>query len=241
MIRHMRLASNHETSFFAPVSQLACFMKTNVDSKGGAIVLCGGKSSRMGHDKASLPFGPELMLQRVVRIITEVIDPAQIVVVAASEQMLPELPAQVIVTRDERPNRGPLEGIAAGLRSMPTCVESVYATSCDVPLLIPEFVAMMFERLGDCDIAVPYDGQYHHPLAAVYRPRVLAVIESLLASDRLRPRFLFDQVATTEVPVEELRVVDPTLSTLMNLNHPKDYQAALDLAFPSGKEGGKGR
>ena len=194
----------------------------------------------MGQDKASLPFGPERMLQRVVRIISEVIDPTQIVVVAASEQILPELPPQVIVTRDERPNRGPLEGIAAGLRSMPNCVEAVYATSCDVPLLIPRFVTMLFERLGNSDIAVPYDGQYHHPLSAVYRPRVLAVIESLLASDRLRPRFLFDQVAITEVLVEELHAVDPTLSTLMNLNHPEDYQAALDLAFPRGRESGRG-
>jgi len=215
-------------------------MNLNVDRKRGAIVLCGGKSSRMGQDKASLPFGPERMLQRVVRIISEVIDPTQIVVVAASEQILPELPPQVIVTRDERPNRGPLEGIAAGLRSMPNCVEAVYATSCDVPLLIPRFVTMLFERLGNSDIAVPYDGQYHHPLSAVYRPRVLAVIESLLASDRLRPRFLFDQVAITEVLVEELHAVDPTLSTLMNLNHPEDYQAALDLAFPRGRESGRG-
>ena len=209
-------------------------MKFNIDSKRGAIILCGGKSSRMGQDKATLPFGPELMLQRVVRIMTEVIEPTQIIVVAASEQILPELPTDVIVTRDEHPNRGPLEGIAAGLRSMPFCVEAVYATSCDVPLLIPEVVAMMFELLGNSDIAVPYDGQYHHPLAAVYRPRVLAVIDSLLATNRLRPRFLFDQVTTTEVPVEELRGVDPTLSTLMNLNHPEDYQAALDLAFPRG-------
>ena len=95
---------------------------------------------------------------------------------------------------------------------------------------------MMFERLGNSEIAVPYDGQYHHPLAAVYRPRVLALIESLLATDRLRPRFLFDQVTTTEVLVEELRGVDPNLSTLMNLNHPEDYQRALDKAFPTRNE-----
>ena len=194
----------------------------------GAIVLCGGKSSRMGQDKATLPFGPEMMLQRVVRILSLTIEPSSIVVVASSEQILPELPAPVIVTRDTRSNRGPLEGIATGLRSMPNSVESVYATSCDVPLMVPEFVAMMFERLGNDDIAVPYDGQYHHPLAAVYRPRVLTVIESLLAMDRLRPRFLFDRVSTTEVQVDDLRQVDPTLSTLMNLNSPEDYQTALE-------------
>ena len=199
-----------------------------METNRGAIVLCGGKSSRMGQDKATLPFGPEMMLQRVVRILSQAIDPSSIVVVASSEQILPELPAPVIVTRDTRSNRGPLEGIATGLRSMPNSVESVYATSCDVPLMVPEFVAMMFARLGNDDIAVPYDGQYHHPLAAVYRPRVLTVIESLLAMDRLRPRFLFDKVSTTEVHVDDLRKVDSTLSTLMNLNCPQDYQTALE-------------
>lgn len=222
----------HETNFFIQFSQLPDFMEFNVEMKKGAIVLCGGKSSRMGQDKATLPFGPELMLQRVVRILSQVIDPNAIVVVASPEQFLPQLPDQVIVTRDERPNRGPLEGIANGLRSMPNDVDAVYATSCDVPLMVPEFVAQMFDQLGKNEIAVPYDGQYHHPLAAVYRPRVLAVIELLLASDRLRPRFLFDEVATVEVPVDRLREVDPALSTLMNLNHPEDYQTALEQAFP---------
>ncbi len=181
----------------------------------------------MGRDKATLPFGPELMLQRVVRIVSQVVELTSIVVVAAPEQILPELPATIIVTRDERPERGPLEGLAAGLRSMPTCVDAVYATSCDVPRMIPEFVEWMFSSLGECDIAVPYDGKYHHPLAAVYRPNVLAVVESLLASDRLRPRFLFDEVRTAEISVKVLRRVDPNLSTLLNLNRPEDYQAAL--------------
>lgn len=198
-----------------------------IDMNKGAIILCGGKSSRMGRDKATLPFGPELMLQRVVRIVSQVVELTSIVVVAAPEQILPELPATIIVTRDDRPERGPLEGLAAGLRSMPTCVDAVYATSCDVPRMIPEFVEWMFSSLGECDIAVPVDGKYHHPLAAVYRPNVLAVVESLLASDRLRPRFLFDEVRTAEISVEVLRRVDPNLSTLLNLNRPEDYQAAL--------------
>jgi len=193
----------------------------------GAIILCGGKSSRMGRDKATLPFGPELMLQRVVRIVSQVVELNSIVVVAAPGQILPELPPKVIVTWDERPERGPLEGLAAGLRSLPRSVDAVYATSCDVPRMVPEFVEWMFSSLGECDIAVPVDGQYHHPLAAVYRPKVLAVVESLLASDRLRPRFLFDEMRTAEISVEVLRRVDPNLTTLLNLNRPEDYQAAL--------------
>jgi molybdopterin-guanine dinucleotide biosynthesis protein A len=70
------------------------------------IVLCGGRSTRMGVPKATLPFGPETMLQRVVRLLGSVVAP--IVAVAAREQKLPKLPEDVIVTRDEREQRGPL-------------------------------------------------------------------------------------------------------------------------------------
>ena len=198
--------------------------------KLGAIILCGGKSSRMGRDKATLPFGPECMLQRVVRLVGEVVDQSSMVVVAAPDQILPELPASIRIARDERQDRGPLEGLAAGLRTLGEEVDAAYATSCDVPLLVPRFVARMFELLDGHDIAVPRDGQHHHPLAAVYRRTVLPHILRLLTADRLRPRFLFDDLDTCEVAVDELKSVDPGLTTLMNLNHPEDYLAALKAA-----------
>ncbi len=196
----------------------------------GAIILCGGKSSRMGRDKATLPFGPELMLQRVVRLIGEVVDPRNIVVVAAPQQSLPVLSASVTFAHDERQYRGPLEGLATGIRAIGSQVDAFYATGCDVPLLVPAFVERMFHSLEDHDVAVPRDGQHHHPLAAVYRPGVLTKIDELLEADRLRPVFLFDEVRTREIPVDELRAVDPELSTLKNLNRPEDYAAALEVA-----------
>ena len=122
------------------------------------------------------------------------------------------------------------QGLAAGLRAIAERVDAAYATACDVPLLVPAFVERMFDLLGDYDVAVPFDGQYHHPLAAVYRPRVLEHVERLLESQRMRPRFLFDEVRTREVPVDELRAIDPKLSTLENLNYEEDYFAALSVA-----------
>jgi molybdenum cofactor guanylyltransferase len=196
----------------------------------GAIILCGGKSSRMGHDKATLPFGPELMLERVVRLIGEVVTLENIVVVAAENQQLPELPTGISVARDTHQYRGPLAGLATGFRKLVDRLDAVYATGCDVPLLVPAFVERMFQLLGDFEIAVPVDGEHHHPLAAVYRCSVLAPIEMLLNSDRMRPRFLFDEVRTREIPVEDLRDVDPQLSTLKNLNFPEDYITALEEA-----------
>jgi molybdenum cofactor guanylyltransferase len=195
--------------------------------KLGAIVLCGGQSSRMGFPKALLPFGPERMLQRVVRLVEEAVRRENIVVVAAAGQELPPLPAEVVVVHDRTPHRGPLEGLACGFAALAGRVDAAYATGCDVPLLLPAFVERMFALLGEHDIAVPKDKEFHHTLAAVYRVSVLAQIEHLLAADRLRPAFLFEQCDTREVPVDELRGADPDLQSLRNLNTVEEYQKAL--------------
>lgn len=182
----------------------------------------------MGAPKATLPFGDESLLERVARLAREVV--STIVVVAATGQELPPLPGEFIMATDREPERGPLEGIAAGLAALPSEIEAAYVTSCDVPLLAPAFIERMFQLLDDYEIAVPRDEPFHHPLAAVYRPRVLASVRSLLAEDRLRPVYLFEREHTRETPVAELRAVDPELRSLLNLNRPADYFAALAMA-----------
>ena len=194
----------------------------------GGIVLCGGKSTRMGVPKATLQFGPETMLQRVVRLLETVVSP--IVVVAARGQELPELPDEVSVTLDERDARGPLEGLRAGLKALPVEVDMAYVTSCDVPLLVPAFVERMIDLLGDHDIAVMEIDGFPHPLSAVYRRDTLPHIEALLAQDRLRPVYLFDAVRTRRVHAVDMMSVDPELRTLRNLNTREEYLEALTEA-----------
>ena len=198
--------------------------------KKGAIILCGGHSRRMGRDKASLPFGPESMLLRVVRLISQVVPPSNIVVVTSGDRELPSLPEGIVIAHDRRTNRGPLEGFLAGLKVSHPAIDAVFTTSCDVPLISPTFVGQMFESLGSDDIAVPGDGSLVHPLAGVYRPSVVTIVEQLLAADELRFRSLFDHVRTRMIPVEQLREFDPPLGSLMNLNSPDDYRTALNLA-----------
>jgi len=190
----------------------------------GGIVLCGGKSTRMGTSKALLRFGSETMLQRVVRLLGEVVTP--IVVVAAGDQELPALPSGVIVTRDEREGRGPLEGLRAGLKALPEHVDNAYVTSCDVPLLVPGFVRQILDLASGYDVAVMEIDGFTHPLSAVYRRSTLAHIEDLLAKDRLRPVFLFEAVRTKRVRPAEI-TADPNLRTLRNLNTREDYERAL--------------
>jgi molybdopterin-guanine dinucleotide biosynthesis protein A len=191
----------------------------------GGIVLCGGESSRMGRPKAWLPFAGEVMLCRVVRLLGEVVSP--IVVVAAPDQDLPPLPAGVEVVRDARRERGPLQGLAAGLAALAGRAEAAYASSCDVPLLRPAFVRRLVELRGEHAICVPNVGGYRHPLAAVYRLDVGPVVTELLAADCLRPTFLFDRVPTRFVLPKELADVDPDFRTLRNLNTPEEYESAL--------------
>jgi molybdopterin-guanine dinucleotide biosynthesis protein A len=193
--------------------------------KVGGIILCGGQSKRMGKPKAWLPIGGEIMLPRVVRLLSEAVLP--IVVVAAPEQDLPPLPGDVKIVRDEEKGRGPLQGLAAGLAALQGSAEAAFASSCDVPFLRPAFVRRMIELLGARQICVPHVGAYHHPLAAVYRVEVLDAVRTLLSEDRLRPVFLFDAAPTRVVQAEELSDIDPTFETLRNLNTPEDYEQAL--------------
>jgi molybdopterin-guanine dinucleotide biosynthesis protein A len=200
------------------------------------IVLCGGRSSRMGRPKAWLPFGDATLLQRAVRVLQTVVDP--VVVVAAPGQDLPALPDGVLIARDDRDYLGPLNGLAAGLAAIAGRADAAYLSSCDVPFLRSTFVRRIIDRLGDADICMPYVDGYRHPLAAVYRLNVLPAIRALLAAGRLRPVFLCEAQSTRLLAASEFADVDPDLQSLRNLNTPEDYQAALrELAHaPAGPD-----
>ncbi|MDA1194313.1 MAG: NTP transferase domain-containing protein [Planctomycetota bacterium] len=189
----------------------------------GAVVLCGGHSTRMGRDKATLPFGAETLLRRVVGILRPLVE--EVTVVGRRDQVLPALPADVRVAHDAIENRGPLGGLQAALTHAQADV--LYVTACDAPFLAPAFVTLLFESLGEADIAVAETEGFTHPLAAVYRRSVLPVVERLLQAERLRPVFLYAEVPTVRVPGEVLRRADPSLASLDNLNTPEAYAAAL--------------
>jgi molybdopterin-guanine dinucleotide biosynthesis protein A len=195
-----------------------------VDRVAG-IVLCGGQSSRMGRPKAWLPFGDELMLQRVVRLLSEVVSP--IIVVAAAGQELPPLPPSVILARDPQPDRGPLQGLAAGLAALPVSVTAAFVSSCDAPFLRSAFVRRMVQLIGPSAACVLDVGGRLHPLAAVYRREVAAIAEQLLADGRHGPADLCRAVNARVVTADELADVDPELHSLRNVNTPEEYAAAV--------------
>lgn len=191
----------------------------------GGIVLCGGRSSRMGRPKAWLPFGPQTMLQRVVHCLRLSVGP--VCVVAAPGQSLPAFPPDVLIAHDETEGLGPLAGLAAGLKTLEGKCTAAFATSCDVPFLQVRFVQAVCARLGDHDVVTPVEADFCHPLAAVYRTLCARKIDLLLQEGKRRPADLFTAVPTSRIPVDELRSVDPPLASLRNLNDPQAYLAAL--------------
>lgn len=186
----------------------------------------------MGVDKALLPFGDETMLARVVRRLSTAVD--TIVLVAASNQQLPAVPATAATlhfARDAQPGRGPLQGLAAGLQSLPQGCAAAFVASCDLPLLAPAFVARMFTLLDEeHDVVAPRHAGRVHPLAAVYRRGVAATVEQLLIGDQLKMQGLLAACRTRIVSAETWRDVDPDSHSLLNCNTTSDYEAALRLA-----------
>lgn len=181
----------------------------------------------MGTDKASLPLGNEVMLERMVRIVLDVCQP--VVVVAAKEQSLPELPNDVRIVRDSQPDRGPLQALRDGLHALPEKIDAAFVTGCDTPLLLPALITFIAEKIGPHEIALPVNDGFRDPLAAVYRTSCRTKAEELLSSGKRSLTSLLDACDTLEISSDLLKSVDPQLRSLLNCNRPEDYQAVLRL------------
>ena len=190
------------------------------DTVGSAVVLAGGRSSRMGRPKAMLPFGEEPLVALVVRRLAAVFP--DVVVVAAPGQELPELPATLV--RDEVAYLGPVGGIRYGLGACRSA--AAFVTSCDVPFLDLSLVSHLAARLSGHDVVVPHWEGRLQPLHAVYRRSVVSLLERQLQRNELRPVFLYDKVRTLKLAEDEVRAFDPDGWSFFNMNTPDDYERA---------------
>ena len=200
----------------------------------GAIVLAGGESTRMGRAKAGLDWHGSTLARRAVGIVRRVVD-GPVVVVRATGQQLPALPAEVEVAEDARPARGPLQGIAAGLAAVRGRADAVFVSGVDTPLLHPALIAAVIDALADdeqLDVALPVARGFAHPLAAAYRSAVADRLEDLLEQDLLGTRPLMERCRVRRLDEAALLAdpaiarYDPHLDSLLNLNEPAEYEAA---------------
>ncbi|HKX51734.1 MAG TPA: NTP transferase domain-containing protein [Candidatus Binatia bacterium] len=188
-----------------------------------AVILTGGKSSRMGRPKALLPFGNEPLIDHLVRRLEQKFK--RVVVVAAPGQELPPLAATVV--RDEVAYQGPVGGIYYGLKA--TSGTGAFVTSCDAPFLNLPLISFLTAQISNHDVVVPYWQGRFQPLHAVYRRSVVPLLEEQLERGELRPIFLYDKVRTRKVGEEEIRRFDPEGLSFLNMNAPDDYAQALML------------
>lgn len=198
---------------------------SNEEMQIGGMVLCGGESSRMNYPKALLPVGNELMLQRVVRIVSSVVSP--VIVIASREQELPALPKSVTVVHDRESAAGPLSAIGHGLEVLQEQCDAVFVSGCDTPLIQAEFIQMIISCLGENQLAMVREGKWVHPLAAVYRTSLDEPIQKLLSENKRRPLDLAETVNSGFLDVEILREIDPDLTGLQNINTRDQYQDLL--------------
>lgn len=190
-----------------------------------AIILCGGRSQRMGRDKALLPVSDEVFLERICRIVTPAT--GTVIVVAAEDQKVPELGTDVRVVTDLLPDAGPLAGLLTGLQELqrrnPQATQ-VWLSGCDAPFVSVPVIERLRQLLKDADAVVVEHQQQLQPLAAVYHVRILPVVNRLIESGQRSLQQLLHSIRCVRVDAESLRDLDPDLKFLRNINTPEDYQ-----------------
>lgn len=182
-----------------------------------AIVLCGGKSTRMGRDKAWLPWAGVPMVSHVVATLGPVVD--EVIVVSSRDLALPPLDARIV--HDREPALGPLSGIREGLAC--TRSELAFVTATDAPYLTAAFVQALLDQKG---AAAPEVDGYVQTLAAVYPRSSLALVEEMVRARRLRPLGLLEELHYTKLAAHEL----PDIGSVKGFNTPAEYLDAVRRA-----------
>ncbi|MBV0901957.1 molybdenum cofactor guanylyltransferase [Haloarcula salina] len=194
------------------------------------VVVAGGRSTRFGgRDKAVADLAGTPMIRRVADRLDSAVD--GLVVNCRAEQVTSITAALdgldgVTFATDERPDEGPVAGVAAGLAA----VESEYAAvvACDMPLVDPAFVTYLFERARGRDGAVPRPDEWLQPAQAVYRTEpMLAACRGALERGERRLR---DAVAELDCAVVQREAIrrHGALPSLENVNTPAELDAVAE-------------
>ena len=149
-------------------------------------VLAGGKATRMGADKALVPFRGAPMISHVASSLSRAGLDVLVVgrAVADYESVLD----------DDGPGGGPLVGLLTALRSSG---DDVFLAAVDQPLIRPETVRLLLEQPGDA--VVPFQAGHPQVTCALFRIACLEAVETLVAAGERKLRLLLDEVTTTRV------------------------------------------
>lgn len=160
------------------------------------VVLAGGKSTRMGRDKATLELGGQTLRERCATVLR-----------ACFAEVL-------VITQDDVPGLGPIGGLLTGLRRVKT--PALFLAACDMPFLDAKFIRRMAGELAGYDaVAVPGE-----PLHAVYATRILPVVEEQIATGEYSMNKLLARLRVNWISDTGLS------KALRNVNIPQEWEAA---------------
>jgi molybdopterin-guanine dinucleotide biosynthesis protein A len=180
-------------------------------------VMAGGKSSRLGRDKALLTLEGETLLERAVRTLQETT--AEQIVVGPPERRDQSRVAKVY--QDLYPSSGPLGGIYTALHFASNPL--VLVVACDMPFLNADLLRLLLSLADGYDVVLPVPDGRGEQLHAVYRTTCQPAIEQQIASGDFKIDRFFDRARVRRVDVEELRQHDPELRSFRNVNTPEDW------------------
>jgi molybdopterin-guanine dinucleotide biosynthesis protein A len=186
-----------------------------------AFILAGGKSSRMGADKAFVTLNGRTLLQRALDV-TRAVTP-NVRIVGVPQKFTPFAP----VVEDIFPGCGPLAGIHAALRASDTELNFILAV--DLPFVPADLLHFLLASALDssCTLTVPRIGERWQPLCAVYRRSFADLAEPALRASRYRIDRLFAETQIQIIAEDELQSAGFSAELFRNLNTPDELADAL--------------
>ena len=190
------------------------------------LVLAGGRSTRMGRDKATLNYGGRAQLERAMALLAPHVIRAYVSVRA--DQRAEPLRARFPQIADAQPNLGPIAGLLAAQAQHPEAAWLVLA--CDLPLLDATTLSHLLQARSPQRVATAFRSSHDglpEPLCAIYEPHSREPLRAFVAAGRDCPRrFLLS--------TDTLLVDGPNPAALDNVNTPEEYRLAMTVLPPEG-------
>lgn len=187
------------------------------------VILAGGRSSRMGSNKALLPYRGGRFIEVISRQLAELF--REVIVVTNHPDQYAFLPFRMV--GDTFPGKGPLAGIHAGLAA--SSGEAAFVVACDMPYLNPLLIRRLVRSAGRWGVVIPESSHGPEPLHAVYGKECLHEIERSLMAGETRIRSFFDRSSVVTVPAAEVALFDPDFRSFCNINTPQEYFTMRDV------------
>jgi molybdenum cofactor guanylyltransferase len=190
--------------------------------KAAAIILSGGKSSRMGTNKALLKLNEKTTIERMVDILKIYFD--DIILVTNDLEDYQFLGVKMV--SDHYPGKGPLAGFHAGL--MASDYDVNFITACDMPFISGELAATLVNMIDHHDALVPVINGKMQTLCGVFQKKNVTKIEECIENGRLPIKQLLDHLNVLYVTEKELQAYTniDLERVFFNMNHPHEYEEA---------------